>query len=119
MNKELDEEFFMDGSSVNLGLKVDNELFKEEDFVPQQLIQVRRVDSKKDGEVWRIFDNKKLSVTIAANRFTNVEKEYLRKPAGFLYLIDGYKKGWRSINKFKQNIRIEDDNSRKNKTRKQ
>lgn len=117
-DKELEEEFFMNNSSINMGLRVDNELFKEEDAVPQQLIQVKRVDSKKEGEVWRIFDNKKLTVTIASNRLTNVEKEYLRKPKGFLYLIEGYKKGWRSINKFKQNIRIEDDNPRKNKARK-
>lgn len=118
MDKEFDEEFFMDGNSINIGLRIDNELFKEEDCVPQQLIQVRRIDSKKEGEVWRIFDNKKLAITIAASRFTNAEKEYLRTQNGFLYLINGYKNGWRSINKFKKNIKVHDDNSRKNKTRK-
>lgn len=101
------EEYTMDEiNPFNNNLRADGELFKDEDSIPNTVIQVKRTEKSKDGEVWKILENGKLVLSIGANRFSNKEKDFLRTAKGFRYLIDGYKEGWRTINKFKQNIKV-------------
>jgi hypothetical protein len=99
-----EEEYSMDENNPLMPLRNDNELFKDEDYIVQPLVQVKR-QNKKDGEVWKILEDGKVSVLIPSNRLTNKEKEYLRTLSGFQFLIDGYKQGWRSVNKFKLGLK--------------
>ena len=99
-----EEEYSMDENNPLMPLRNDNELFKDEDYIVQPLVQIKRQD-KKDGEVWKILEDGKVSVVLPANRFTNKEKDFLRTLPGFQFLINGYKKGWRSVNKFKLGLK--------------
>ena len=98
-----EEEYTMDENPFSPP-KTDNELFKDEDYVPQQLIRVKRYN-KKDGELWKIFVDGEVSVVIPATRLNNKEKDFFRTTQGFLYLIEGYKKGWRGVISFKKGLR--------------
>ena len=99
------EEYTMDETNpFNNNLRVDGELFKEYERIRHKVIQVKRTEKIKEGEVWKILEDGKLILSLNSNRFTNKEKDFLRTPEGFKYLINGYKDGWRTINKFKQHI---------------
>lgn len=99
-----DEEYTVDESSPNL-LK-DHELFKDESYVPHKIIRVKRVNITKGAEDWKIMEDNQAVLVLKGSRFTNKEKEFLRTPEGFRFIVDGYKDGWRSINKFKQNMEV-------------
>ena len=84
----------------------DNDLFDDNAYVPQNMIRVKRVKPNKNTEEWRIFNNKEIILILEGSRFTKKEKEFLRTPEGFSFIINGFKSGWRSINKFKVNMVI-------------
>jgi len=86
-------------------LRIDTELFKEEDDIAQNVISVKRVDLPKGGEDWEIIDNNLAVLTLKGMRFSKKEKLFLRTPKGFLFLMDGYKNGWKTITKFKKEIK--------------
>lgn len=102
-NSEKDDEYTVDESN-NSSLLKDNELFKIEDYIPYNIIRVKRISKTKGSEDWKILENNEEALTLSGTRFNNKEKTFLRSPEGFKYIVDGYKKGWRSINKFKQNL---------------
>lgn len=104
----VDDEFSMDESNPFTNpLKIDSELFKKEDNIAERVIRVKRFKKTAEGEVWKIFEDDKNILSLIANKFTNKEKDFLRTPEGFNYIINGYKQGWRSLNKFKKNIKKE------------
>jgi hypothetical protein len=103
-NFDLEEEYTMDENNPLKSIKTDNELFKDEDYIPQKLIQIKR-SNKKNIEEWKILEDSKVAMLIPATRLNNKQKEYFRSAEGFLYLIEGYKKGWRAVNKFKKGIK--------------
>lgn len=98
-----DEEYSIDESNL-LSIK-DNELFKDEDYVPYSLIRVKKTESK-NSEDWNIMEDSNITLIIKGDRFNNKEKKFLRSPEGFKFIINGYKMGWRSVNKFKQNLKL-------------
>lgn len=109
-NEEI-EEYTMDESNpLGNALRADVELFNEDEWeagkATNPVIRVKRTDKSRDGEIWNIFENNKLVLSLGAKRFTNKEKTFLRTAEGFNYIIKGYKDGWRSVNKFKQNIKV-------------
>jgi hypothetical protein len=103
---ECTEEYSIEESNPFANVKIDNDLFKEDDYLPQKLIQVKRINLSKGTEEWKIFEDKDIVLVLKGSRFTNKEKEFLRTPNGFKFIIDGFKNGWRSINKFKQNMEL-------------
>ena len=105
-----DEAYSMDEiNPLRNNLRTDVELFKEEEWEDGKknntVIRIKRTARAK-SESWKILENNKLAILIDGKRFTNKEKEFLRTADGFNYLINGYKQGWRSINKFKQNLQL-------------
>ena len=101
-NLEKDDEYSVEDKNTSL-LK-DTELFKVEDYIPHKVIRVKRVTKAKGTEDWNILEDSDVSLVLTGSRFNNKEKDFLRTPEGFKYIVDGFKKGWRSINKFKQNL---------------
>ena len=93
-------------------LRIDNELFKEEDDVVYDIVSVKRTSSTRHGENWDILVNGKSVLKLKGSRFTKKEKDYLRSPDGIQFVISGYKNGWGSINKFKTMMKEKNDNSK-------
>jgi len=83
-----------------------NNLFKEEDNVPQKLISVKLITlPKKSGYDWQILENKKNILLLKGIRFNNEEKKFLMTVGGMKFLISGYKQGWNSVSRFKQELK--------------
>lgn len=102
------EEEYSEGEhpeSLAQTLRIETDLFKKEDFVPNKIVEVHLIDLPKNNEDWKIIDDNQEMLTLKGMRFTNKEREFLRTPKGFLFIIDGYKKGWRTIAKFKREIK--------------
>ncbi len=83
----------------------ENEFFKTENYIPHVMIRVKRTISKGE-EQWKVLENNTTVLILKSSRFTNKEKEFLRTQDGFNYIINGFKSGWRSINKFKTNLEL-------------
>jgi hypothetical protein len=98
------EDYSVDDKNPFLNtLHLDCELFKEEDDISTTAIRVKRFKTKA-AEEWRIYEDKNIILVLKGTRFTNSEKAFLRTLNGFQYIIDGYKKGWKSVSKFKQGL---------------
>ena len=104
------DEFVYDesGSSkvTNSLSKHDSELFNEDDNKPGKSLRVKRAVDKSDGsEDWHIIDSDNVVVlNLKGSRFTSKEKEYMKSVSGMVFIVDGFKKGWRSVAEFKRNI---------------
>jgi hypothetical protein len=108
---ENDEFVYDEGGSGKVGnslSKQDNELFNDDDNKPYTTISVKRIVDKNSSEDWYIFNSDKTktepTLIIKGSRFTSKEKEFLRSAQGMIFLIDGFKSGWRSISEFKRNV---------------
>lgn len=106
-NKYLSEadEFLIDEEKHKAISKQDGELFDEKSYVPYDLIGVRRNNLPKNGIDWEILVNKKSVLTLNGIRFSKKEKIFLEKPEGMLFIINGYKQGWKNIATFKKHIK--------------
>jgi len=103
----IDEEEYSEGEHtepLSLHLRLDNELFKDEDNIPSKVIGVKRINLPKGGEDWRITENGVEALILKGVRFTGKERKFLRSPKGVLFIIDGYKRGWDSVLKFKKEL---------------
>jgi len=107
MIKVEDNEYSEGESSEPLSqtLRVDTELFKDEDYVAHNVVGVRLIDLPNGCNDWEITDKNHLVLTLKGIRFTNKEKEFLQSTDGILFIINGYKKGWKSISQFKREIK--------------
>lgn len=81
--------------------KFDYDLYKEEKNVVEKLVQVKRVKSPSKGEKWRILENNKIIFCLEGNKVSKKEKEFLRTPDGFNFLIAEFKQGIKSLNQLK------------------
>ena len=97
----LDEDKF----GNNVKLRHDTEFFKEDSYVPHDMVSVRRVEFTNGDEDWEILKNKKVVLTVNGSRFSKKEKEKLGKPNGMIFLMNGYKAGWKTITEFKKQIK--------------
>jgi len=103
-------------ASDNIGLfKIDSDLFKDENYLVHKMISVKRTNSAKYGENWDILEDKKVILRLKGERFSNKEKEFLRTVDGVRFVINAYKAGCNSINKFKKQIKEHCDNIQGNK----
>lgn len=96
-------------------LRQETEFFDEESYIPQDLINVRRINLPGNGEDWEILKNDEVALTIKGIRFTKKEKEFFRSINGISFLMNGYKNGWNSVSEFKRQVKK--ITSRKNKKR--
>lgn len=98
------EEFKEQNSKYNLS-KIEGELYHEEYNVVEKIIRVKRVSLPNKGEKWKIFEDSKVMFTVEGIKLTNKEKEFLRTPDGFNFLIVQYKTGIKSFNALKNEIK--------------
>ena len=100
------DQFFYDEDSSKKGfiLKQDNELFNEDDYVPGDMVEVKRVSGTK-SEDWNILINGKVHLVLKGSRFSSKQREFLRTPNGVLFIIKGAKMGWNSVSEFKRQLK--------------
>lgn len=101
---ENDQFFYDESTSKSNSLKYDSELFNDEDYVPGDIINVKRI-SKLDVEDWQILLNNKEILLLKGTRFSAGEKKFLRTIQGINFIIDGIKQGWKSVSEFKRQIK--------------
>jgi len=94
--------FYDEQSSKGTFLKQDSELFNDEDDIPGQVVMVKRIT--KPSENWQVYVDKKEYLLLRGTRFTSAEREFLRSVQGILFVIDGTKRGWKSVSEFKRQI---------------
>jgi len=90
----------------NVLSKYDYELFREEDDVVEATFRVKRVSLPNKGERWRIFQDAKIIFTVEGSRVSKKEKEYLRTPDGFNFLISQAKIGIKSLAKLRSELKL-------------
>jgi hypothetical protein len=83
----------------------DYDLFKEEDDVITSVIRVKRVGLPNKGENWKITINNKLLFLIEGVKLSLKEKEFLRTVQGIQFIIQYSKRGWKSFNNFRQEMK--------------
>lgn len=86
-------------------IKQETELFDDSSYVAHDIINARRIALPKGGEDWEILKNKRIVFVLKGLRFTKKEREFLRTPQGMLFIINGYKQGWKSISEFKRQVK--------------
>lgn len=84
--------------------KYEADLFDESKNLPQLVIRIRRV--KISGiESWKVFEDTKNIFTIDGNKLSKKEKEFLRTTDGVLFLINEFKKPFKSFNALKKSLK--------------
>lgn len=86
-------------------VKNDCELFLDENDIPGNVVQVKRICGKDGSENWKLLVDKQEKLLLKGSRFTEKEKEFLRSPTGMLFMINGVKCGWNSVSEFKKRIK--------------
>jgi hypothetical protein len=85
-------------------LRRETELFRDQDYVPYDMVSVKRIDLNS-GQNWQIMLNKKPVLILTSSRFTSKERAFLSTIDGMNFIISGYKKGWKSVSEFKRQIK--------------
>lgn len=85
--------------------KAENEFFKDELYKPGSVIRIKRKSSKKNGEEWQVLQDGDLVLSIKGSRFNSSEREFLRTPEGFQFIMASFKAGASSVSKIKKLIK--------------
>ncbi len=86
-------------------LKAENELFKAESYKPEMVVQIKRKETKKNGEEWFLLVDKKMELHFKSNRLNAAEKKVFRTVEGLKFLITAYKAGFTSVSKLKTKLK--------------
>ena len=81
--------------------RFEGDLYREEDDVTLPVIRVKRISTSNKVEKWKIFEDNKAVFIIEGAKLNSKEKEFLRTPEGFNFLITQYKQGIKSFNSLK------------------
>ena len=98
------EEFKDQNLKYNLS-KFEYDLYHEEDDKAEKVVRVKRVSMPNKGEKWKIFEDNKLVFTLEGTKLTNKEKEFLRSVDGVNFLLAAAKKGIKSFNALRTEIK--------------
>lgn len=101
-----EEDFSLDESKYprSNSLRRETELFRDQDYVPHDMVSVKRIDLNS-GQDWQILLNKKTVLILNGSRFTSKERDFLGTVSGMNFIISGYKNGWKSVSEFKRQIK--------------
>lgn len=108
MNFDIKEEYSIDENYALPLFHNDNELFKDEDDIIEKVITVKRVNTSKKIEDWKILEGKETVKILKGYRFTKKQREFFRSLNGSRFILEGYKQGWKSVNKFKEELKKND-----------
>lgn len=89
----------------NILSKLDHDLFDEDKDVVEKVVRVKRVQVPNKGESWRLFENNKIAFTLDGSKLSKKEREYLRTPDGFNFLILQFKDGIKTFSKLKADLK--------------
>lgn len=95
-----DIEYHSDGTGIK---HID--LYDESKYVEEKIIRVKRIGSINTNERWNVFENKKIIYVVDGSKLTKKEKEYLRTPQGFQFLIEKSKNGINSMAGIKKELK--------------
>lgn len=98
------EEFKEQNQKYNLS-KFEFDLYHEEYDVAEPVIRVRRVSMPNKGEKWKIMIDNKLIFSIESPKISKKEREYLQTIKGFNYILSQAKKGIKSLNSFRNELK--------------
>ena len=98
------EEFKEQNQKYNLS-KFEFDLYHEEYDVIEKVIRVKRVSLPNKGEKWKIMEDGKLIFVVEGAKLSNKEKDFLRTPDGFNFLIAQGKAGIKSFSALKKEIK--------------
>ncbi len=85
--------------------KFEYDLYSEEYNIVQKVIRVKRISLPNKGEKWKISEDNKTIFTVEGAKLTNKEKEFLRTVDGVNFLISEFKKGIKSLNALKKEMK--------------
>lgn len=85
--------------------KADNDLYKDDLNTINQVYQVKRKETKKNGESWFILCDKEIILEIKAYRLNNAEKSFFRSVDGIKFLLGCAKNNCLSLTKIKENMK--------------
>lgn len=83
----------------------EHDLYHEEDKVVERIIRVKRIDLPNKGERWKIFEDNKVLFILEGAKLTKKEKEFLRSVDGVNFLISQGKRGIKSFNALRGEIK--------------
>jgi len=98
------EEFKETGAKYTLS-KFEYDLFHEEDDVKLPTIRIKRISMPNKGEKWKVMIDNKVVFVIEGTKLNNKEKEFLRSIDGVNFLLSQFKKGVKSFNSLKIEIK--------------
>lgn len=85
--------------------KFDFDLYHEEDDKAEKVIRVKRVSMPNKGEKWKVMSDNKLIIVIEGTKISKKEREFLQTIDGFNFLLQQAKKGIKSLNSLKNEIK--------------
>lgn len=85
--------------------KIEMDLYHEEYDVTEKVIRVKRFAMPNKGEKWKIFEDSKVMFVLEGTKLNNKEKDFLRSPEGFNFLIGQYKTGIKSFNSLRAELK--------------
>jgi hypothetical protein len=85
--------------------KFDYELFDEEKYKPERIIRIKKINSPNKGEKWKIMEDDKVIFVLDGLKLSKKERDFLRTPDGFSFLISQQKTGIKSFNSLRQELK--------------
>lgn len=85
--------------------KFEHELFKDSDNKIESIIRIKRTNGS-GGERWRIYEDNKIVYTLESEKLNNKERDFLRTPAGFTFLIEQYKLKFTSLKSLRDSMKV-------------
>lgn len=86
--------------------KYEYELFKDEDYVKNPVIRVKRFSLPNKGENWKVYNDNKVIDVIEGVKLAAKERDYLRSIDGLQFVIAYCRNGWKSFNAFKTALKV-------------
>ena len=98
------DELKSNNNKYNLS-KFEFDLYDEESNKPHKVVRVKRFSVPNKGEKWKIFEDNKVMFIVEGSKLTNKEKAFLRTVEGIGFLLSSYKKGIKSFNSLKNELK--------------
>lgn len=98
-------EEFKDANTKYSLSKFEYDLYHEEDDKSEKVIRVKRVSMPNKGQKWKIFEDNKVMFVVEGTKLNKKEQEFLCTIDGVNFLIAQYKRGIKSFNSLKNEIK--------------
>src|ERR1035437_1841017 len=85
--------------------KFDHDLYQEDDDITYPIFRVKRIATSNKIERWKFYQDSKVVFTLEGSKISKKEKEFLRTIDGVNFLLVECKKGIKSLNSLKIEIK--------------